>query len=256
MKVFLLVLARDNRFIKEKIAELAKLNLPFLIVCGEISNHPNVVYRKPIGKYDAINYGLKLIPNAVDIVALNDVDTKIWNFPAALEHFKSIETALVFTGTKVTKGPQRQFYNLEDAIRRRVLIAADGELMLIRKKVLDRILPLKPCKAEDTYILFSVLERRYHAVFCEECYVETERTKTCKGEEEYKKKVVTGIYQALSYTRPPSPVRAFYIFLPLMSALLLISGKSGYYWMKGILLGFLNYLRGDRRGYWKNTYME
>jgi hypothetical protein len=35
-----------------------------------------------------------------------------------------------------------------------------------------------------------------------------------------------------------------------VSPLLLISGRKGYFWMKGILLGFLDYLRGDISGVW------
>lgn len=55
--------------------------------------------------------------------------------------------------------------------------------MMIRNDVLRRILPLKPCKAEDTYMMFKAIELGYKAVFCEKCYAETERTKTAKKEE-------------------------------------------------------------------------
>lgn len=53
-------------------------------------------------------------------------------------------------------------------------------LMLIRYNLLKRIIPIKRCQAEDCYILFKVLEFKSKSVFCEDCYVETERTKTAK----------------------------------------------------------------------------
>ena len=37
-------------------------------------------------------------------------------------------------------------------IRKLFPLAASGELMLMRTKLLNQILPLKPCKAEDTLI--------------------------------------------------------------------------------------------------------
>jgi hypothetical protein len=86
--------------------------------------------------------------------------------------------------------------------------------------------------------------------------VETERTKTAEKEETYKRKTVGGIYQALAYTKPPYSIKLFYTLLPIACPLLLVLGKRGYFWMSGILLGFLDYLRGDRIGFWKPTYME
>ena len=121
--------------------------------------------------------------------------------------------------------------------------------------LLKEFLPIRPCKAEDSYLLFKVLEFKYKAVFCEECYTETERTKTAQGEELYKRRTVGGIYQALSYTQPPHRIKLFYFLLPIASPLLLVLGKKGFYWMKGILLGLMDYLRGDRTGVWKVTYM-
>ena len=79
MKLFFLVSARDDRHVNEKIDELKNLGVPFLIVCGKRFNHPNVVYREPRGKFDAINFGLSFVPEGTDIVVLNDVDTKIHN---------------------------------------------------------------------------------------------------------------------------------------------------------------------------------
>jgi len=256
MKPFFLVFARDENYVDEKIAELKQLGVPYLIVCGERLNHPDVVYQKAKGKYDALNFGAGFIPKNTDVVALNDVDTKINNFQAALPYFDSNGVALVFVRVSVKEGPQRLFYALLDFIRRRLPITASGELMLIRHKVLTKILPIKPCKAEDSYILFKVLELQYKTVFCEECYTETERTKADEKEQIYKRKTVTGVYQALAYTRPPHLIRLFYVLLPITCPLLLILGKRGYFWMKGILLGLIDYLRGDWTGAWQPTYMD
>jgi hypothetical protein len=135
-------------------------------------------------------------------------------------------------------------------------ITASGELMLMRREVLSKILPIKPCKAEDSYLLFKVLEFGYKTIFCQKSYVLTERTKKAEDETNYKRSTTTGLYQALSYTKPPVVVKLFYTILPLMSPLLLVLGRKGYYWMNGILLGFIDYLRGDRNGYWKAIYIR
>jgi hypothetical protein len=256
MNLFFLALARDERHVDEKIEELKGLGVPYLIVCGKRLNHPNVVYREPRGKFDAINFGARFVPENADVVVLNDVDTKIHNFQVALQHFKREEIALVFARVCVKEGPQRLFYVILDFLRRRIPIAASGELMVIRRNVLREILPIRPCKAEDSYILFKVLELKHEAVFCEECYVETERTKTAEKEEVYKRKTVAGLYQALAYTQPPYVIKLFYFLLPFACPLLLVLGKKGYFWMKGILLGLIDYLRGDRTGVWQPTYME
>jgi hypothetical protein len=256
MKCYFLVLARDKRHVEKKIDELSSLKVPHLVVCGERMNHPRVVYREARGKYDAINFGAKLIPKDVDIVVLNDVDTKIHNFSAALQEFMREKATLLFGSVMVRGGPQNTFYLFQDKIRRRLFIACEGEMLFIKRKMLDNILPLKPCKGEDTYILFKVLEHKNKAIFCEDCYCETERTKTAKKEEMYKRKTVAGIYQALSYTKPPPLTRIFYILLPFLSPLLLVLGRKGYYWTRGILLGFIDYLRGDRSGVWQTSYME
>ena len=84
----------------------------------------------------------------------------------------------------------------------------------------------------------------------------TERTKIAKNEESYKRKTTTGIYQALFYVKPPFAILFFYYMLPFASPILMIFGRNGYYWMRGIILGFLDYLRGDKRGYWLTTYKE
>jgi cellulose synthase/poly-beta-1,6-N-acetylglucosamine synthase-like glycosyltransferase len=256
MKAFFLVLARDEKHVDEKIKELKVLGIPYLIVCGTILNHPNIVYRKPMGKYDAINFGFKFIPEDTDVVVLNDVDTKIRNLEAALRWFHSEDIALIFVRVVVKEGPQKFFYNILDRIRRRLLITASGELMLIRYEAMKKIAPIKPCKAEDSYILFKALESKWRCVFCEECYAETERTKNIEKEETYKRKTVCGIYQALGYTKPTYTIRLFYALLPFFSPFLLLSGRKGYFWMKGILGGLTDYLRGDRSGVWQTTYME
>jgi len=187
---------------------------------------------------------------------MNDVDTTIHNLDLALRHLKDEKVALVFCTEMVKEGPQNLFYRILNPIRRKIPIAASGELMFIRRDVLERVLPLKPCKAEDTYILFRVLEYGYKTIFCEDCYAETERTKTAEKEEIYKRKTVTGIYQALAYTQPPYHVKLFYVLLPIACPLLLILGKKGYFWMRGILLGVIDFLRHDRTGVWQPVYME
>ncbi|MEM3550313.1 MAG: hypothetical protein QXN87_05350 [Candidatus Bathyarchaeia archaeon] len=253
MKVFFLVLARNGRHVEDKIRELEALGYPYLVICGEILNHSNVVYREPKGKYDAVNFGFHFIPKDVDVVALNDVDTKLSNLDAALKLFRLKGVDLVFAKVFVKEGPQKFFYSLLDPIRRRLLIAASGELMLLRLEVLKSILPLKPCKAEDSYILFKVLKLRRRAVFCEECFTVTERTKSSAGEVSYKRKTVCGLYQALTYAKPPNLIRIFYFLMPFASLSLLILGKMGYLWARGILLGLVDFLRGDRSGIWASA---
>jgi len=253
MKVFFLVLARDEKHVVQKIQELKVLAVPFLIVCGSKLNYPNVIYRAPRGKFDAINFGFRFIPEDIEVVVLNDVDTSIKNFEAALSQFQSDDIALLFVKLSIKEGPQRLFSHILDQIRRTILVTAAGELMLIRYEVLKKIVPIPTCKAEDSYLLFKVLELGYKCTFCEKCYVETERTKTFKNEELYKRRTVCGIYQALSCTNPPCVVKIFYALLPLFSPLLLFFGKKGYFWMKGILGGLIDYLRGDKGGVW-STY--
>lgn len=256
MKPFFLVLARDKKHVNEKAEELKDLGVPYLIVCGKKLNHPNVVYCEPKGKYDAINFGARFIPEDVDLVVLNDVDTKIRNFEAALDCFGAEEAALAFAKVRVKHGPQNSFYVFLDSIRRKIPIAASGELMLVRRDILEMVLPLTPCKAEDSYIMFKVLELGHKVLFNESCYVVTERTMAVEDEEDYKRKTVCGLYQALAYTRPSRLIRLFYILLPFASPLLLVLGKKGYFWTKGILRGIGDYLRGDRTGIWQSTYLK
>jgi cellulose synthase/poly-beta-1,6-N-acetylglucosamine synthase-like glycosyltransferase len=252
MKIFFLVLARDARYVHEKIKELENLGFEYKIICGGHYVHPNVVYQAPNGKYSAINFGVHLIPADTDIVVMNDVDTIIHNFDLAPPNFNDPQVALVFGTELVKEGPQHLFFRFENTIRRILPISGSGELMLIRRKVLvEELYPLKPCKAEDTYMLFKIIELKRKIVFCENFYAETERTKTAAKEEEYKRRTVAGIYQALSYTKPTFTIKMFYSALPLASPLLLVLGDKGYYWFKGILLGFADFLRGDKAGSWK-----
>ncbi|MCD6263983.1 hypothetical protein J7L60_06225 [Candidatus Bathyarchaeota archaeon] len=247
MDLFFLVLARDGRGVEEKIEELNALGVPYIIVCGERLSTPNTVYRKPLGKYDAINFGARLIGEA-EIICLNDVDTKIHNFSEALKPLQDDEVGLVYCRVVVEGGPQPRFYRLLDAIRSRIPVAASGELMVLRRELFERLIPLKPCRAEDTYILFKTLELGYRTVFCRDCWVTTTRTETLEEEAAYKRRTVGGIYQALSYTRPPPLVRAFYLLLPVAAPLLLALGRVGYYWTRGIIEGTASLLRKEERG--------
>ncbi len=252
-RYYFLVLARSRRFVDEKISELESLGIPFKIVCGEKIDHPNVIYRKPAGKYDAINFGANQIPGSVDVVGLTDVDTRIHNLSAALRDFEQRGLGLLYAKIVVSKGPQRIFLSMLDKVRRAVPIAANGELMLIRRDIFNKILPLRPCKAEDTYILFRALELKVPIAFFEECFLQTETTSRPESEEVYKRRTVTGIYQALRMTNPPALVKALYLILPFASPLLLVLGRRGYYFAKGILLGFLDYVRGEKGGSWLET---
>lgn len=46
----------------------------------------------------------------------------------------------------------------------------------------------------------------------------------------------------------------FYSLLSFISPLLFISGRNGYYWTKGILLGYVDAIKGDRSGSWPASY--
>jgi len=254
LRVFFVVLARDASLLDRKLVELENLGYPYVVVCGEKVNHPNVVYRMPKGKYDAVNFGLRFVPEGVDVVVFNDVDAEIHNFDEAIRFMESENADLVFVRVDVGCGPQLTFYSFLDALRRHVPIAASGELMLVKRDFLMRIFPLKGCKAEDSYVLFKVLEKGGKVGFCEKCFVKTRRTVLAEQEETYKRRTVGGIYQALALSKPPAIVRFFYLVLPFVSPLLLLSGKKGVYWVKGILLGFVDYVRGDTTAFWKPTY--
>jgi cellulose synthase/poly-beta-1,6-N-acetylglucosamine synthase-like glycosyltransferase len=248
-RLFIVVLARDGKHVKEKIEELDRLGVPYSIICGERIDHPAVVYRRQLGKYDAVNYSLRVIPKEVNVVVYNDVDTRIVDHKLLLNHFSDESVGMVYAPV-ITKGPQATFYKIFNPIRGRIPLSASGELMAVRRDLLERVLPIKPCKAEDTYLMFKTLELGKKVAKCDECIVFTERTNDSKQEQRYKRRTVTGIYQALSYTKPPALVRIAYFVLPVVAPLLLILGAKGYYIAKGILLGALDYLRRDRSGTW------
>jgi hypothetical protein len=254
MKTFFIVLARDRKAVEKKIKELDRLGFPFIIVCGEKVEHPNCAYRKPVGKYDAINFGARFLPEDCEIVVLNDVDTEIHNVEGALQLLEDKYASLTFARVQVKSGPQKQFYSVLDNLRSKILVAASGELMVMRKSNLESVLPLQPCKAEDSYILFKTLEQGHKTAFARDCYVITERTKEAVEEEKYKRRTVCGIYQALSKTKPPRMIKLFYTLLPLLSPLLLVMGKKGFHYMKGILLGYTDYVRGDKAASWARGY--
>jgi hypothetical protein len=234
VNLFFIVLARDQRYVRDKIKELENMRVPYLIVCGERMDHPKVLYREARGKWDAINFASQFIPKDVDVVVLNDVDTRIHNFEHALSHLY-YGSDLVYCRVNVTKGPQVKFYRIADPIRKRFHIFASGELMLIKREVFKRVLPIPPCIAEDSYILYKALQLGYRAHFCTETYVTTERTTDAKEEETYKARTAFGIYQALQYTRPPPYIRIFYWLLPIVAPLLALAGEYGKAWMSGIM---------------------
>jgi cellulose synthase/poly-beta-1,6-N-acetylglucosamine synthase-like glycosyltransferase len=233
INLFFIVLARDQRHVREKIMELEGMRVPYLIVCGKRIDHPRVVYREARGKWDAINFGSQFIPKDADVVVLNDVDTRIHNFEHALSHlYDGVD--LVYCRVNVARGPQVKFYRIADPIRKRFHIFASGELMLIKREVFKRVLPIPPCIAEDSYILFKALELGYRAHFCTKTYVTTERTSNAKEEEAYKARTTLGVYQVLKHTRPPPWIKTFYALLPIAAPLLALAGEDGKAWMRGV----------------------
>jgi len=238
---FFIVPARNRKFLDEKIAELEEMNVPFLIVCGEKVDHPNVMYHENAGKWEAINFAASFLPKDVNVVVLNDVDTKIFNFENALSDLNS-GVDLVYCRVQVNSGPQVKFYQLLNPLRSKFHLAASGELMVMRKEVLKAVLPLPPCLSEDSYILFRTLELGYRAHFCTKTYITTERTSNQQEEAAYKRRTTLGIYQALNYSKPPPIIRVFYLVLPLLAPLLSLEGKDGKAWMIGINRAFKDYI--------------
>ena len=171
---FFIVSARNRKNVDTKIAELKKMKVPFLVVCGEKVDHPNVVYRENAGKWDAINYAMDFLPEDANIVVLNDVDTEIHGFENAISDLDT-EADLIYCKVQVPRGPQVKFYKLLNPLRRRFHFAASGELMVMNKEVFKEVLPLPPILAEDSYILFKTFELGYQANFCSKAYVTTER---------------------------------------------------------------------------------
>jgi len=240
-KPFFIVLARDGRGVKDKIIELKRMRVHFIIVCGVKVDHPNVIYREARGKWDAINFGSQFIPKDADVIVLNDVDTRIYNFEHAISHLNG-DADIVYCRVKVRKGPQVKFYKIADPIRKRFHIFASGELMLMKRDVFERVLPIPPCIAEDSYMLFKALELGYKAHFCTKAYVTTERTASTVEEEAYKTRTTLGIYQALKHTKPPPWIRVFYKLLPATAPLLALAGEDGKAWMRGIRKAINSYI--------------
>jgi cellulose synthase/poly-beta-1,6-N-acetylglucosamine synthase-like glycosyltransferase len=232
-KCFFMVLARDAKNVAEKIAELQSLGVPFVVVCGEEFKHPNVVYREAKGKWDAINFGAKFIPQDTEIILFNDVDNRIHNFAFALQCLSS-KADIVYCRIKVSEGPQLMFYRILDPIRQRFHVCASGDFMLVKRHVFETVMPIPPCIAEDSYILFRALELGFRAYFCTETYVTTKKTYSRMEEEAYKNRTTLGIYQALSYSKPSPLIRVFYYLLPTFSPLLMLAGGDGVAWAKGI----------------------
>jgi cellulose synthase/poly-beta-1,6-N-acetylglucosamine synthase-like glycosyltransferase len=241
--IFFIIPARNKENVKEKIMELENLKVNYIIVCGEKLNHKNVVYRPPKGKWDAINFGSQFVPRNVNVVVLNDVDTVIHNFEHALSHLND-EADIVYCKVNVLKGPQVKFYRIADPIRKRFHIFASGELMLMRRDAFERVLPIPPCIAEDSYILFKALELGYRARFCTKAYTTTRRTESAEEEAAYKARTTLGIYQALRYASPPPWIRAFYGLLPLLAPLLAMAGEEGRVWTRGVMKALGMALKG------------
>jgi len=230
---FFIVCARNRQHVKEKIIELEQMKVPFIIICGEKVNHPRVLYRKTIGKWDAINFGVQFIPKNVEVVVFNDVDNKIYNFEEGLQALNDGKD-IVYCRISVSKGPQLKFYKILDPIREKFHIAANGDLMIIRREVLEQVLPIPPCIAEDSYILFKALELGYHAHFSTRTYVTTEKSANANTEEAYKTRTTLGIYQALIYAKPYLLIRVFYFLLPMFAPIFFLAGEDGIAWAKGI----------------------
>jgi len=211
------------------------LGLPFIVVCGDKFDYPNVVYRERKGKWDAINFGASYIPKSANLVILNDVDTKIYNLSHAIGHVTEGKD-MIYCYPRISGGPQVKFSKILNTLRNELNlhVASSGELMIIKKNVFKKLLPIPPCIAEDTYLLFRALEFGYRVHFCTKTYVTTKRTSDALQEEAYKKRTTLGIYQALQYTRPSALIRAFYFVLPILSLLLLVAGRNGRAWAKGI----------------------
>ena len=240
------MLARDAKSIRTKIHEIERIGLPFIVVCGENFHDSRVVYRVPVGKWDAINYGYGYIPQENDVVVLNDVDTEIHG----LEHmFSSVSggSDFVYAAVRPSGGPQPKFYAIANPLNRVLKIFAMGELVVIRKQLLDKLMPIPPCLAEDTYLLFKAMELNYKAEFCEDAYVNTFRTSLISEEVLYKERTTLGILQALDYTKPPPWIRLFYRSLPFLAAMLMLAGEDGRAWGKGIMRAIRLHIEGSNR---------
>lgn len=239
---FFVVLSRDSFAIPSKIQELDHLGFPYVIVSGEKFDHPNVKQRKAVGKWDAINFASRYVPSSTDVIVLNDVDTKINNF--SIVSFQLENADLVYCDVRVGSGPQTQFYDILNPIRKRFNVAASGELMVMSRSLFEEVLPIPPCIAEDSYILFKALELGHKAHFSSNFFVTTRRTEDAEAEKRYKNRTTLGIYQALKYSRPSALILAFYFMLPLFAPILGLLGQNGRAWSAGIETAFVDYLLG------------
>lgn len=255
--VFAIIVTRDLRALGDKLKSFDDLEIDYVIISGEPSRNPRVRYREPMGKFDALNYGFDLIPQNKSLVILNDSDTIVENIEKGFEWFSDPRVGLVHGSIQVTGGPQVLFYRILYGVMNLIgPVVANGEFMIIRKNVLKKIVPLPPCKAEDSLLAFRVLQAGLKVVRDNRITVITTRTKRASKEEDYKRINVCGLYQALSLSSPPIMIRVFYSVLPLFAPLLLIAGGTGRFWLRGIIEGFVDYLRGDKSGFWQPTYLE
>jgi hypothetical protein len=245
MKLFILVLARDGRMVDDKVRDLKAHGFQYLVVCGERLDIPGVVYREALGKWDAINFGYQSVPQDIDIVAINDVDTAIHQLASALALTSRFD--LVYCAVRPGEGPQKSFYAFADPLRERLNLFASGELMLIRKRTLDRLMPIPPCMAEDSYLLFKAMELHQSVKFCRDTYVTTSRTANAAQEVAYKERTTLGILQALDYAKPSIAVRMFYLTLPLFAIPLMLMGENGRAWGSGISRAVRLHTQGSDR---------
>jgi hypothetical protein len=245
MKLFILVLARDGRMVGDKVKDLKARGFPYLVVCGERLETQGVAYREALGKWDAINFGYQFVPHDTDVVAINDVDTAIHGLDFALALASRFE--LVYCAVRPGEGPQKSFYAFADPLRERLNLFASGELMLIRKTSLDRLMPIPPCMAEDSYLLIKAMELHQTVKFCRDAYVTTSRTANAAEEIAYKERTTLGILQALDYAKPSVPIRMFYLTLPLLAIPLMLMGENGRAWGSGISRAVRLHTQGSDR---------
>jgi hypothetical protein len=241
-----MVIARDSDLIQTKMREIEGLGLPFIIVCGENFADPRVISRTPVGKWDAINCGYTCIPRDANLVVLNDIDTEIHGLSRM---FSSVYEGadLVYAAVRPSGGPQQKFYAIANPLNKALNIFAMGELIVIRKKLLDRLMPIPPCLAEDTYLLFKAMELNYKVEFCDDAFVNTIRTTSQTEEVLYKERTTLGILQALDYTKPPPWIRLFYRSLPLLAMMLMLAGGNGRAWARGINRAVRLHVKGSNR---------
>ncbi len=116
---FFIVLARTLQNVDAKILELENMKVSYVIVCGEQTDHPNVVFRSIAGKWDAINFGASFVPKEVNVIVLNDVDTVIHGFKDAFKYL-TIGNDLIYCRVNVSVGPQVKFYRILNPLEKEV----------------------------------------------------------------------------------------------------------------------------------------